>query len=246
MQLKEKETVSQELEQGLDSQEILNKLRSIRIVNIWASRVFFVVLFAVAIISFIIPLRPTYSESEKRELEKFPEFSVKALFSGEYFGGIDTWYSDTFPAREFFTDLNTHFTGLFGKTDVQIHGDVEKGDAIPSVDNTVSEDNSSKEQFESKPESQVSSQPSSSQAASSAKQPQTPLTQTLGALLINGDSAYEYYNFSKEVADSYAAAINRAGALLSGKASVYDIIVPTSMAITAPDKLVSGINLCLS
>ena len=37
---------------------------------------------------FLIPLRPTFSEREKRELTKFPEFSVKALLSGDYFGII--------------------------------------------------------------------------------------------------------------------------------------------------------------
>ncbi len=242
MQVNENTAVLAEETQELDSQEILNKLRTIRVINIWASRIFFVVLFAVAVISFIIPLRPTYSENEKRELEKFPKFSLTALFSGDYFEGIDTWYSDTFPAREFFTDLNTRFTGLFGKTDVQIHGDVEQGDVIPSVDTTVSEEASSEEVTESKPESHVSSAPSSSQAVSSAKPPQPPLTQTLGALLINGDSAYEYYNFSKSVADSYAAAVSRAGVLLAGKANVYDIIVPTSMGITAPEKLTSQVS----
>ncbi|MBQ3537931.1 MAG: hypothetical protein IJA39_05045, partial [Clostridia bacterium] len=44
---------------------------------------------------FIIPLRPTVSETEKRELAKFPEFSISSLISGDYFSGISTWFSDT-------------------------------------------------------------------------------------------------------------------------------------------------------
>ena len=61
-------------------------------------------------------------------------------------------------------------------------------------------------------------------------------------MLINGDTAYEYYNFSRETADRYTAVINRAGALLEGKANVYDMIIPTSMGITAPEKLLAGVN----
>ena len=295
--IEEKEIVSKEL----DEVELLKRLRRIRIANIWTVRVFFAVFFAVAIISFIIPLRPTYSESEKRELEKFPEFRFSALFSGEYFIDIDKWYSDTFPARDSITDLNTRVTMLFGKNDVQIHGEVEEGDEIPTVEESVSSEENSTDKSEvnsndtssklsssseesstpgssstdsavsgqsssqlssavssthtqsvvssqiqsttssvSQPTNSSASQSSVSSAPSSA--PPAPTTQTLGALLINGDTAYEYYNFSRETADKYVAAINRAGALLNGKAKVYDMIIPTSMGITAPENLVSGVN----
>ena len=52
---------------------------------------FFAVLAIIAVISFIIPLRPTVSYLEKRELAKFPEFSVEALLSGDYFDDITLW-----------------------------------------------------------------------------------------------------------------------------------------------------------
>lgn len=274
-----------------DEADILKRLRRIRIANIWTVRIFFTVFFAVAVIALIIPLRPTYSEAEKRELTKFPKFTLSALFSGEYFTDIDKWYSDTFPARDSFTDFNTRITMLYGKNDVQIHGEVEVGDAIPSVeekneeaqsseetttsstnsaaddtvtsnDTVASEDsvtgnnavssvvesvsqtasNSSPAVSSSASSTVTSSAVSSSSNAGTQSAPPAPTTQTLGALLINGDTAYEYYNFSKEAADTYTAAINRAGALLNGKANVYDLIIPTSMSITAPESLVAGVN----
>lgn len=252
--LKEKETVK-EIE-AIDDNRLLNNLRRIRITNIWTVRIFFTVFFTVAVIALIIPLRPTYSETEKRELTKFPKFTFSSFFSGEYFIGIDNWYSDTFPARDTFTDINTRLTMLFGKNDVTIHGEVEEGDAIPSVEesteskeeskdtttsseNTTVSENTSTESTVSKP---VSSAPVSSSTPSKPATPPPPTTQTLGALLINGDTAYEYYNFSKSAADTYTAAVNRAATLLQGKANVYDMIIPTSMAITAPDSLTKGVN----
>lgn len=249
-----KKNVKEEVVQPvLEDTELLKNLRRIRIANIWTVRVFFAVLFAVFIIALIIPLRPTYSENEKRELSKFPDFSAKALFSGEYFINIDKWYSDTFPARDFFTDVNAKLTMLYGKSSVIIHGEIEEGDAIPPV---ISENESSNENSESDTVTSESAPPESSVPEISAPPvssiPVTPpevnsalppiTSQTLGALLINGDSAYEYYNFVRTTADNYSATINRAATLLNGKAQVYSLIAPTSMGITAPDELVATIN----
>ena len=237
-----------------DEKEILSGVRRLRILGIFNIRIFMLVLFAFFIVSLIIPLRPSYSESEKRELAKFPSFSFSALFSGDYFDGINEWYADTFPFREALTGLNARVSALFGKTDVQIHGTVEQGDEIPDLP-PESEDSSSSEQTEhqgtesgesSENQSSESSSPSSSEESQS--QPGSGdtaadnSTQTLGALLINGDTAYEYYNFVRSTADSYIAAINNAGKLLEGKATVYDIIVPNSMGICAPESITSGIN----
>ena len=61
---------------------------------------FFAVLAALAVIAAIVPLRPTVSYDEKRELAKFPAFSWEALLSGSFFDDITLWYSDTFPGRE--------------------------------------------------------------------------------------------------------------------------------------------------
>ena len=221
-------------------------MRKFRIMSIWFVRFFFVLLFSFFVLSLIIPLRPKYSESEKRELTKFPKFTLTALVSGDYFDGINSWYSDTFPLREKLTDINAFFSAFYGKTDVQIQGDVKKGDDIPESHpgdtSDVSSDVSSAESSEpSKPESSsssaVSSEPPKQQTPA-----QTQATQTLGALLINGDTAYEYYNFVRSTADLYVSAISRAGTLLAGKTNVYDMVVPTSMGITAPDNVVATIN----
>ena len=63
---------------------------------------FFVLLFIGATVALYLPLRPTYSEEEKRSLAKFPEFSFASLVDGSYFSSISTWYADTFPLRDMF------------------------------------------------------------------------------------------------------------------------------------------------
>lgn len=224
-----------------EAKAILCNQRKLRILNIIYVRLFIVLLFAFFVLSLIIPLRPKYSESEKRELAKFPKFTISAFFSGKYFSGINEWYSDTFPLRDTFTALNARLTGLYGKTKMQIHGTVEKGDDIPEASSTASGESSSSAESNTSEPPQSSETPSADTPSKPAEQP-AQTTQTLGALLINGDTAYEYYNFVRGTADSYIAAINCAAQLLSDKAAVYDMIVPTSMGITAPDDIIKGIN----
>lgn len=94
---------------------------------------FFSVLFFFMVFSLIIPLRPTTSVREKRDLTKFPEFSTEALFNGEFFHGIDDWFSDTFPARDSFLEINNKVRELYGFQKVVIHGEVKQGDEIPDA-----------------------------------------------------------------------------------------------------------------
>lgn len=77
---------------------------------------FFTVLFALGVIALILPLRPTESMREKRRLAQFPEFTVKTLVSGDFFDGVSTWYSDTFPGREGWLDVATTLNGMHGIT----------------------------------------------------------------------------------------------------------------------------------
>ena len=59
------------------------------------------VMFAVVVIMNIFQTnRPTSSELEKRELAKFPEFSIESLMSGKFTEGINAYFADTFVFRD--------------------------------------------------------------------------------------------------------------------------------------------------
>ena len=95
--------------------------------------VFFCVLFFGMVFSLILPLRPTESLQEKRRLTEFPAFSVESLLDGSYFRGIDDWFSDTFPMRDSFLELNRSIRSFFGIHTVEITGEVQQGDEIPDT-----------------------------------------------------------------------------------------------------------------
>ena len=52
------------------------------------------------VLGLILPLRPAVSESEGRELTRFPRVTLASLLSGEFTAGISQWYADTYPCRE--------------------------------------------------------------------------------------------------------------------------------------------------
>ena len=62
--------------------------------------------------------------------------------------------------------------------------------------------------------------------------------ETIGGLLIVEDTAYEYYNFVTDLANDYITAGANAGEKLSGKATVYDMVIPTSIDIMLPESYI--------
>lgn len=87
---------------------------------------FFLVLAVMTMLSLAVPLRPTFSYSEKRELEKFPAFTVESLLSGDYFDGISLWFSDTFPGREGWLDVSQSVASLHGYSEIAIAGPLDE------------------------------------------------------------------------------------------------------------------------
>jgi len=70
----------------------------------------YITVMVAVIAAFVVVLnffpRSEYSELERRELTKRPEFSLEALKSGDYTKGISSWYSDTEPFRDEFMTLS--------------------------------------------------------------------------------------------------------------------------------------------
>lgn len=84
-----------------------------------------------AAVGLILPLRPQVSYSEKRELAKFPAFTVGSFLSGDYFERISLWYSDTFPGREQWVSLSDSISGLHGTGNIYLSGPITMSDTIP-------------------------------------------------------------------------------------------------------------------
>lgn len=188
---------------------------------------------AVLVIFCIIGLaffaRPERSESEKRELTKFPEFTWEAFWSGEYTDQISLWYSDTYPLREGMISANDAIKALYGVRGQQISTGNNVGDEIPdgpmvpagdideSTDGEQQTDNSDENNNES----------NNNNGSETGEQ--------MGAFYVKGDTAYELYHFNQSNSERYASLINSAAQELDGKATVYDVIIPLSYTFALSD-----------
>ena len=61
--------------------------------------------------------KAAFSENENRYLAVLPQFSGKALFSGAYTAGLDTYVADHFPLRDAWVSLKTYADLAAGKRD---------------------------------------------------------------------------------------------------------------------------------
>lgn len=193
------------------------------------------VLLALSFGALILPLRPSESAIEKRKLAEFPEFSFSSLFNGSFFSGVSLWFSDTFPLRDELVALNYKIQNLLGTSTVQKgFNEGVKGDDIPDApvtpvtDAPISEISSSEAASEGIPVTEASTVP----AETTTEGALPDHIQSLSGIIVCGNAAYEYYNFSQDAADSYARAVNRAASLFEGRAQVYSVIIPTSIDIT--------------
>ena len=211
---------------------------------------FFVTLAVLTVVAFIIPLRPTQSYSEKRNLAEFPEFSLEALASGTYFDDITTWFSDTFPGREGWLEVSGAVSQLHGWSDVVIHGDIQMGDPIPTVpappDRTEEPTEEATEPDVTEPETTVPEEtaPPETIVLQEATAPTTPVEQWggidagdgaeiyLGTAIQIGDSAFTYFGFSEYTSNRYIRAINAfAEAMQDTDVNIIHAPAPTAVGI---------------
>lgn len=206
---------------------------------------FFLVLAVLTVISFILPLRPTVSYAEKRELAKFPEFSVSALVDGEYFSDITAWFSDTFPGRESWLNVSQELSAFHGYGDISIQGarPIQVSAAPPAQEiPTATEEVVA----QTVPAETVPTQPAAVPDATESLQASVD-EQILLDLVINtsavvqmGDTVFYPVDFSQINSDAYISALN----YLRSKtdARIINAIPPSAVGILVPENYLSSIG----
>jgi len=196
----------------------------------------FVSVIIISTICFIIPLRPTVSETEKRELAKFPEFSFQALASGDYFSDISTWFSDTMPFRDSLMNLNSKMQNFLGTSGVLAgFNEGAQGDVIPdspTPGETLPEGETATESETNEPETFAPEE-----ITYPADKGEAQHVEQLSSIVICDNAGFEYYNFVQSTADNYVKALNTAGTKFSSQANVFATVVPTSTDITLNEKV---------
>ncbi len=214
----------------------MKKLPSAKTHRIIKLAVSFVTVLIISTVCFIIPLRPSVSETEKRELAKFPEFSFSALASGDYFSDISTWFSDTVPFRDTLMSINSKIQNLLGTSGTLVgFNEGVQGDDIPDI--PVTDENETAASGETLPGTSENSSNEPETVAPEeitypADENEAQHVEQLGSIVICDNAGFEYYNFVQSTADNYVKALNTAGVKFSSQANIYATVVPTSTDIT--------------
>lgn len=184
---------------------------------------FFALLGIGFLIGLLFFLRPTVSETEKRELTPFPSLTWSSFWSGDFTKEVSVWYADTYPLREGMIRASQTMKTAYGIQSVSIKI-TEHGEDIPTE---IPDDI---DQYIKDHESETD-------------QPVNPVEgQTINNLYVSGDTAYELYAFNTTAALKYAQAINKAAEALSGKAQVYNVLVPLSYSINLPESTATSLG----
>lgn len=208
---------------------------------------FFIALGLLTAVAWCLPLRPAVSVKEKRNLEAFPDFSLRALADGSYFNQIGIWFSDTFPGRDVWIGADQRIKALHGTSDVVIYGDVDAGDEIPpaeeiptpapTADTTSAavEEPRQEEPEQEEPETTPEPEPEPEEEnVWGGKVIDEEELVTIGAVIQIGDSVFPFTSFSKTYSEAYAKNINKAAELLEGKARVSSVFVLHSTSLLLP------------
>ena len=86
-------------------------LRKAAYVQILSCVIVIVIFFVIGCAFF---MRPDHSDTEKRNLTEFPEFTWDSFLSGNFTSQINLWYSDTFPTREGMIIASDYIKSLYG------------------------------------------------------------------------------------------------------------------------------------
>ena len=108
-------------------------------VSLRMSLIFFAFMLLIAIFLLVFP-RPKVSDIERRDLAKWPEFTVANYFSGDFTNGITQYYDDTVPFRDSFKNAGNNIKRHFGITSsntAEIVGTIKK---VQDVSNDTSTD----------------------------------------------------------------------------------------------------------
>lgn len=160
----------------------------------------------------MVDVDETVSEKENRVLATKPQFSWSALLDGTLIKDFETYYSDTFPLRDSFMEINNHVTKFltqFGGKEENVIISYEKYDSDfigEGVDFGVEGNVSIKDNHASENDASLK-----------------------GSILISGTRAMEVFMNSSAMTDGYSALVNKTASSMPDGVKFYSMIVPTSV-----------------
>lgn len=218
--------------------------------------VFFTMLVALMVLGILFPIWPKeeISQSEKRALEQFPEFTPGSLLSGEFSQRFESFFADQFPFREELISVNRGVKSLLqafpgsGKGEMKLITAKKdtggKGEMLILETTEPSASHIALPAAASPDESKTSAEPpkETKQIMESevAGGDQGELDYETTNLIIKDGRAMEIFNYAEELMEDYANRVNHLRSVLDSDKRLFSMVVPTAVAYYGTDELRTG------
>ncbi|OGO87662.1 MAG: hypothetical protein A2Y15_06640 [Clostridiales bacterium GWF2_36_10] len=164
-----------------------------------------------------------------KDLTKFPEFTFKTFFSGEFYSEVTKYYADTIHNRDRFKDKATQIEVLYGIPEEE----EEFGDTTPPtqvVDNDNSNVNAEIEESDNDvSQGNDNSTPDISDPSGENSEPVFDEELCEGIVILN-NRAMELYYGNTNNARTYAGYVNAYAEQLGSGVNIYSMVIPKPCA----------------
>lgn len=205
---------------------------------------------------FIFP-RSTESELEKRELAKFPKFSLEAFVSGEFTQSLNTYFSDTVPFRDDLMVISSMIKNMTGfrLNNIKLHNVTVAEKTQTTTANTLLDETSAvKEESPvqtaggnsqnvqtSVPEADNMQQEQFSAITTAENDASVDMDDTVNitnnGIAVVGTRALMLYGGSYTVGENYAKVVSEYKKQLGSGVNVYCMVIPTSVEFYCPESV---------
>ena len=201
----------------------------------------------------VIYNKPEYSELERRDLAKWPNFTRESYFDGSYTRDISAYIADVFPFRENLIKLASDVKELngFRFDDIKIHNvnmqeaqsvqeEVKEDTSVSAESEIISEnkEESSLENDEIKETTDISQSAVTSESEASKPEPKPAEEQATAnnGIYVYKGKAFAMFGASRSMGDYYASAVNYYHQVFGDSVKIYNLIVPSAIEYGMPEK----------
>ena len=191
------------------------------------------------VIGMLFFFRPATSQVEKRELAKFPEFTLERFLDGTFTSELGLWYSDTYPLREPLVAAGLALNNLHGiQPSTQMVGGNVVADDLP-----VEGEASAEKEDETAAQQSVPGKDDGPVEVPTAQTMQEDIQASImSGLYVKDGAAYSVYYFVQSAVETYCRAINTCADNLKGEATVYSILVPNNSGAMLSEEELAGLG----
>ena len=237
----------------MKNKNLVNNIFSLITVSLFVA-----IIITVCVLFFVLPKKER-SEIERRELTKFPEFSLEALAEGSYTDNITKYVSDNFIARDKLVELSYSLEDARGiRVDgVKIYNSETADNNVTAyidkpfsrVKKSLKYNESSRIVFdnslaaEEKPSELIDFDDVVENSDIYKNLNEDEITgQKVGALFIVNDTALEIFYGNSSIINDYVNIINSFRITVPSHTNVYNMVVPTHFEFGLPEKYRSQVG----